>query len=312
MNQQLEVSNQEEVVGIDIGGTTINIGCFQKDGTCTESVTVATPKPAIPEAVVNAIAPVVRKLQNHHNLLGIGVGMPGPTDDNNRIAKIAINLPGWDHNVPLADWLEAETNLVTTVENDANCAAVGEFWLGVGRNFNNFILLTLGTGVGGAIFIDGKLFTGAYGAAGELGLITLYPEGYPCNSGNRGSLEQYCSIGAIIRETGKEPAILGKLAEDGERNAIAFWQKYGTILGAGLASLMYVLTPEAIIIGGGISASSKYFLPATLAEITKRVTPTSRLGLQLLTAQLGNRAGMLGAAKLAWDLLGKNDVKDNQ
>ena len=294
-------SNPEEVIGIDIGGTTISIGCFGADGNCTESVTVATPKPAIPEAVVNAIAPVIRKLQNQHNLLGIGVGMPGPTDEKNRIAKIAINLPGWDRNVPLADWLESETNLATIVENDANGAAIGEFWLGAGRNFQNFILLTLGTGVGGAIFINGKLFKGAYGAAGELGLITLYPEGYPCNSGNRGSLEQYCSIGAIMRETGKEPAILGKLAEQGDKNAIAFWQKYGTILGTGLASLMYVLTPEAIILGGGISASSKYFLPAAKAEIEKRVTPTSRLELKLLTAQLGNNAGMLGAAKLAWD-----------
>ena len=295
------VSNQEEVIGIDIGGTTISIGCFVADGSCTDSVTVATPKPAIPETVVNAIAPVVKKLHSYHNLLGIGVGMPGPTDENNRIAKIAINLPGWDHNVPLADWLETETNLITIVENDANCAAIGEFWLGAGRNFQNFILLTLGTGVGGAIFIDGKLFKGAYGAAGELGLITLYPDGYPCNSGNNGSLEQYCSIGAIRRETGKEPAILGKLAQQGDRNAIAFWQQYGTTLGSGLASLMYVLTPEAIIIGGGISASSKYFLPSAMAEIKRRVTPTSRLELKLLTAQLGNSAGMLGAAKLAWD-----------
>jgi len=90
------------------------------------------------------------------------------------------------------------------------------------RTFNNFILLTLGTGVGGAIFIDGKLFTGVYGAAGELGLITLYPEGYACNSGNRGSLEQYCSITAIIRETGQEPVLLGKLAENGDQKAIAF------------------------------------------------------------------------------------------
>ena len=293
--------NQKEVIGLDIGGTTISIGCFVSDGSCTESVTVATPKPAIPETVVNAIAPVVKKLHSYHNLLGMGVGMPGPTDEHNRIAKIAINLPGWDHNVPLADWLETETNLITIVENDANCAAIGEFWLGAGKNFQNFILLTLGTGVGGAIFIDGKLFKGAYGAAGELGLITLYPDGYPCNSGNNGSLEQYCSIGAIRRETGKEPAILGKLAEQGEQNAIAFWQQYGTTLGIGLASLMYVLTPEAIIIGGGISASSKYFLPSAMAEIKRRVTPTSRLKLKLLTAQLGNNAGMLGAAKLAWD-----------
>ncbi|HHP7232458.1 MAG TPA: ROK family protein [Xenococcaceae cyanobacterium] len=306
------MSNQAEVIGIDIGGTTIGLGCFLADGTCTASVSIATPQPAIPEAVVKAIAPVIRQLQKQHQLFGIGVGMPGPTDELKRIAKIAINLPGWEQNVPLAAWLEAETNLITTVENDANCAAVGEFWLGAGRNLTDFILLTLGTGVGGAIFLNGQLFTGAYGAAGELGLITLQPEGYTCNSGNRGSLEQYCSLTAIRRETGQEPVMLAKLAAIGDQEAIAFWQKYGTILGTGLASLVYVLTPQAVILGGGISASSQYFLPATLAEIEKRVTPTSRLGLELLTAQLGNRAGMLGAAKLAWDLLKKNDVKANQ
>ena len=128
----------------------------------------------------------------------------------------------------------------------------------------------------------------------------MNPEGYPCRSGNQGSLEQYASIGSIIRRTGKEPAAMGQLAQAGDMVALKFWQDYGTLLGAGLASLIYVLTPEAIIIGGGISASSEFFLPSTLKEIEKRVVAPSRLGLQLLTATLGNEAGMLGAAKLVW------------
>lgn len=293
---------QAEVIGIDLGGTAIKLGRFLEDGTCLESLSIATPQPSFPEAVVESIAFTVNKLKDNNNCIAIGIGSPGPADSEGRIAKIAINLIGWD-NVPLADWLEVKTGLPTVVANDANCAGIGEAWLGAGRKFKHSILLTLGTGVGGAIILDGKLFKGHFGAAGELGLTTLDPNGHPCRSGNRGSLEQHASIGAIYRATSKEPAELGKLARLGDRKALEFWHGYGQTLGAGIASLIYVLTPEAVIIGGGISASAEYFLPATIAEIEKRVLPTSRLGLQVLTAELGNKAGMLGAARLAWGLV---------
>lgn len=124
-----------------------------------------------------------------------------------------------------------------------------------------------------------------------------------CNSGNQGSLEQYASVQAIRRRTGKEPAELGAMAKEGDKSALEFWQSYGRDLGVGLASLIYVLTPEAIVIGGGVSASAEFFFPAALAEIEQRVLPSSRAGLQLLVAELGNQAGMVGAAKLAWQKL---------
>ena len=302
LRKKFRVMNEKQVIGIDIGGTTINLGRFLFDGTCSECLSIATPQPATPEAVVKALAFAIQKLSQNHNTQAIGIGMPGPTDKTNRIARVGINLPDWE-DIPLAEWMENLTQLPTTLANDANCAAIGEAWLGAGQNIANFILLTLGTGVGGGIFINGKLFTGSYGAAGELGLITLYPEGYPCNSGNIGSLEQYGSIGAIKRAMGKTPLELGKLAEVGDADALQFWRQYGTTLGAGITSLIYVLTPEAVILGGGISASAEYFFPAILAEINRRVHPSSRVGLKLLKAQLGNNAGAIGAAKLAWDLL---------
>lgn len=298
----------DRVLGIDLGGSAIKLGRFLEDGTCLETISVATPQPAEPKAVVNAIALAVKQLNLDCTCRAIGLGVPGPTDNTRRIAKKSINLPGWD-DVPVADWLEAETGLATILENDANCAAIGEAWLGAGRQFDNFILLTLGTGVGGGIFLDGKLFTGRYGAAGELGLITLNPDGYPCRSGNHGSLEQYASIGSILRHTGKTPAEMGKLARLQDAAALEFWQSYGKSLGAGLASLIYVLTPEAVIIGGGISASSQFFLPSTLKEIEQRVVSPSREDLQLLTAELGNQAGMLGAAKLVWDRIENGKLK---
>jgi glucokinase len=296
-----------EVIGIDLGGTAIKLGSFLEDGTSTKSLMIPTPQPSTPEAVVKAIAAAVRQLNQNNQCVAIGLGTPGPTDASGRIAKVAINLAGWQ-DVPLADWLETKTRLPTIIANDANCAGLGEAWLGAGKKFKNLILLTLGTGVGGAIILDGNLFTGHRGAAGELGLITLNPEGPPCNSGNRGSLEQYLSIGAIRRAMGKEPVELGLLAKAGDTDAIKFWEDYGRLLGAGLASLIYVLTPEAVVIGGGIGASAEFFLPATLAEIEKRVLLSSRVDLQVLTAELGNRAGIVGAAKLAWQLREKLSI----
>ena len=289
---------ESEVIGIDLGGTAIKLGRFLADGTCLQSITVPTPQPATPLAVVEAITDAIYACGGSV-AKAIGLGTPGPADAAGRIARVAINLAGWK-DVPLADWLEAKTGLPTIIANDANCAGLGEAWLGAGRRFRNLILLTLGTGVGGAIILDGKLFTGHQGAGGELGLITLNPDGPECNSGNRGSLEQYVSVQAIRRRTGLEPEELGKLAIAGDLQALEFWQDYGRDLGIGLTSLIYVLTPEAIVIGGGVSASAEFFFPAAIAEIERRVLPSSREGLQLLVAELGNSAGMVGAAKLAW------------
>ena len=288
----------KEVIGIDVGGTAIKLGRFDFNGACVQSLSVATPQPPTPEAVMAVMVDAIAQLDPLQQAIAIGVGTPGPADAAGRIAKIAINLKEW-YNVPLADYIEMKTGKPTIVANDANCAGLGEAWLGAGRRFKNLIMLTLGTGVGGAIIIDGTLFLGHQGAAGELGLITLNPNGNACNSGNQGSLEQHLCVTAIRRHTGKDPDELGALAKIGEPNALTFWQKYGRDLGIGLTSLIYVLTPEAIVIGGGISASAEFFLPSAKAEIQQRVLPTSRYDLQILPAELGNNAGMVGAAKLA-------------
>lgn len=327
---------ETQVIGIDLGGTAIKLGRFGKDGTCHQFLTVPTPQPATPKAVVDVMTETILLAQrsafdvgdsrnstfsqnipkpdlsgppapidNTGDIQAIGIGVPGPTDAQGRISKVAINLTDW-REVPLAEWLEEKTGLPVVIANDANCAGLGEAWLGAGSQFRNMIMLTLGTGVGGAIILDGKLFVGHQGAAGELGLITLNPDGPPCNSGNNGSLEQYVSVQAIRRATGKEPLELANLALAGDRFALEFWQDYGRLLGAGLANLIYVLTPEAVIIGGGVSAGAELFLPMAKKEIERRVLSSSRLGLQLLTAKLGNQAGIAGAAKLAWTKLGNN------
>ena len=293
---------QKEVIGIDLGGTAIKLGRFQEDGTCLQSLNIPTPQPSTPEAVLEVMVAGVQELNVNQQAIAIGVGTPGPADAKGKVAKIAINLVGWQ-DIPLGYWLEEKTGLPAILANDANCAGLGEAWLGAGKKFKNLILLTLGTGVGGAVVLDGKLFTGRLGTAGELGLITLNPDGPPCNSGNNGSLEQYVSVAAIRRQTGKEPEEWGKRARAGDQEALKFWRNYGRLLGAGLTSSIYILTPEAVVIGGGVSASAEFFFPTALAEIERRVMATSRVDLKLVRAEVGNDAGMVGAAKLAWQLI---------
>lgn len=292
----------EQVIGIDLGGTAIKLGRFDRSGSCLQSLTVPTPQPPKPDAVLATFVEAIAQLDPNREAVAIGIGTPGPTDATGRVATVAINLDGWI-NIPVATWLEQRCDRPVILANDANCAGLGEFWLGAGAEFHHLIMLTLGTGVGGAIILNGKLFMGHHGTAGELGLITLYPDGPECNSGNNGSMEQYLSIPAIRRRTGMEPKEVGHRAEQGDEKAIAFWHTYGKDLGAGLASLIYVLTPEAIIIGGGISASADFFLPSAQAEIERRVLSNCRHNLKVLKASLGNQAGMVGAAQLAWQHL---------
>ncbi len=292
-----------QVLGIDVGGTAIKAGLFNRQGACLKWLKVNTPQPSIPSAVFEALLNAIAELDPLKEAAAIGVGLPGPADPAGRIAKISINLDGWDQ-VPLADWLEAKTQRPVILANDANCAGLGEAWLGAGQRFQNFILLTLGTGVGGAIFLNGDLFAGHLGAAGELGLITYIPDGPNCQSGNQGSLEQYLSIESIRRRTGLNPETLGQQALTGDKAALAFWSAYGRDLGNGLTSLIYVLTPQAIVIGGGISASAEFFLPSAWAEIERRVLFPSREGMVIVPAQLENQAGMTGAAQLALKKIG--------
>ncbi|MEM6837080.1 MAG: ROK family protein [Cyanobacteria bacterium P01_C01_bin.120] len=292
------MTNSSQVIGVDLGGTAIKLGRYSDSGNCLAELIVATPQPSTPKAVLTAIVQGIDQLDPDRRSRAIGIGTPGPACVQGRVARVAINLTGWQ-DVPLAEWIEAKTGLPTVLANDANCAGLGEAWLGAGCQFQDLIVLTLGTGVGGAIILNGELFVGRTGAAGELGLITLNPEGSPCNSGNRGSLEQHCSVQAVRRETGCEPSKLAAQALAGDAAAIAYWQQYGRHLGAGLASLIYVLTPEAVILGGGISAGADLFLTTLWQEIEQRVLPSSREDLQILTAQLGNQAGMVGAARLA-------------
>ena len=291
-----------QLIGVDLGGTAIKLGRFSEGGDLLAEAECPTPQPAMPGAVAVAIAEAVAALDPDRLADRVGIGHPGPADRAGRTARIAINLPGW-RDVPLADWLEPMLQRRVTCANDANCAAIGELWHGAARGSRDVLLLTLGTGVGGAVLLGGDLFTGHGGAAAEPGLIGLQPDGPPCNSGNRGSLESYCSIAGLRRLSAVPPPELCRMAEQGDPEALAVWAEYGRLLGVGISSLLYLFTPELVLLGGGLSAACPHFLPALWRQVEERVLAVSRDGLRIERCALGNGAGRLGAARLALDRL---------
>ena len=290
--------NSPEVIGIDLGGTAIKLGRFSIDGHLLEDQQLQTPQPATPGAVCVALVEAIEALDPDRRASIVGIGLPGPMDVEARVAKVCINLPGWEE-VPLADWLEPRLQRRVTLANDGNCALVGEAWKGAAKGYSDVVMLTLGTGVGGGVMLSGQLFTGHNGAAAEPGLIGLDPEGPPCNSGNRGSLEQFASISALRRLWDGDPAELAALAANGDAEAQAVWSRYGSTLGVGISSLVYMFTPELVLVGGGISGAATHFLPSVRKEVAQRVQAMSRQGLRIDVCALGNGAGRLGAARLA-------------
>ena len=295
--------SNSQVIGIDLGGTAIKLARFSRSGELLAEAQLPTPQPAVPGAVTMALCEAVEQLDPQHHAGVVGIGLPGPMDAAARVARVCINLPGWEE-VPLADWLEPRLERRVTLANDGNCAVVGEAWLGAAQGYADVVLLTLGTGVGGGVLLNGSLFTGHNGAAAEPGLIGVDPEGPACNSGNRGSLEQFASIGALRRLSERDPRELARAAEAGDPEALAVWACYGSRLGVGITSLVYLFTPELVLLGGGLAGAAPHFLPALRREVETRVQAVSREGLRIEACALGNGAGRLGAARLALQRLG--------
>ena len=303
MSSDASGHNSSQVIGIDLGGTAIKLARFSRSGDLLAEAQLPTPQPAMPGAVTMALCEAVEELDPQRLAAVVGIGLPGPMDATARVARVCINLPGWEE-VPLADWLEPRLERRVTLANDGNCAVVGEAWLGAAQGYADVVLLTLGTGVGGGVLLNGSLFTGHNGAAAEPGLIGVDPEGPACNSGNRGSLEQFASIGALRQLSEREPRELGRAAAAGDPEALAVWDRYGSSLGVGITSLVYMFTPQLVLLGGGLAGAAPHFLPALRREVESRVQAVSREGLRIEACALGNGAGRLGAARLALQRLG--------
>ncbi|MBS6194323.1 MAG: ROK family glucokinase [Clostridiales bacterium] len=303
--------------GIDIGGTTVKCGLFQTDGQLCEKWEVKTRteeggKYILPDVADSILKKMSEKGITKEEVTGVGVGVPGPVLKEREVA-VAVNLH-WGHTM-LADQLEELLgNIPVKVGNDANVAALGEMWKGGGEGTSNLIMVTLGTGVGGGIIVDGKIVTGSHGAGGEIGHANVEPEETECcNCGNKGCLEQMASATGIVRlankilteETGetvlKNGPISAKSVFDaykaGDKAAAKIVDKFAGYLGNALAIFSCVVDPEVIVIGGGVSKAGQPLIDA-VEKYYRRDAFLSCKDTPVVLAKLDNDAGIYGAAKL--------------
>ncbi len=306
-------------IGIDIGGMSIKVGIVDRDGHIIKKDRVVTDVEGGPNKIIDDIGKLVRSLidPKDRDFVGIGIGCPGAINSATGTVDRAYNLK-WE-NVPLAELLARYINKPIKVSNDANVAALGETMFGVGRMYSDTIFLTLGTGVGGGIIIDNKLYEGNESKGAELGHMVLVVDGEPCSCGRRGCMEAYCSASALIRETKKmmerdrnslmwkySPTldeVNGKTAfecsKQGDGAACEVVNYYVKYLGEGMLNFANIFRPQAIILGGGVCAQGDYLIYKLKDYCKDRnygFYGTPRF--DILTAQLGNDAGIIGAAGL--------------
>jgi glucokinase len=309
-------------VGIDIGGTKVMAGVVDADGNILEKLRAETPdKSKSPKVVEDTITELVLDLSERHDVHAVGIGAAGWVDANRSRVLFAPHLAWRDE--PLKERLTERLRVPVMVDNDANTAAWAEWRFGAGRGENDLVMITLGTGIGGAILEDGQVKRGRYGVAGEFGHMQVVPGGHRCPCGNRGCWEQYSSGNALVREArelaaadspvaygiidrvdGQIPEITGplitELAREGDAMCVELFQEIGQWLGVGLANLAAALDPSCFVIGGGVSAADDLLIDPARDAFRRHLTGRGyRPEARIAKAELGPEAGMVGAADLA-------------
>ncbi|GAA1307018.1 MAG: ROK family glucokinase [Brachybacterium tyrofermentans] len=307
-------------IGVDIGGTKIAAGVVDEDGGIIAATTRSTPATDA-ELIEAGVADAVAELRAEHEVVGVGVGAAGFVSADRRTVRFAANL-AWRQR-PLADELERLTGLPVVVENDANAAGWAEYRFGAATEAKHMLMVTLGTGLGGAIVLDGQLIRGGDGFAGEVAHMTAVPDGQWCGCGRKGCLEQYTSGTALVRTAKRRAAagdpamgplvqaaggakkeidgpLITRVAHQGDPGAQELIAELGTWLGLGMASISSLLDPEVIVVGGGVAAAGEMLLaPAREAYAANLTARTHRTLAPFVLASMGNRAGIVGAADLA-------------
>jgi glucokinase len=304
------------VIGVDLGGTNLRTALLSPDGDVLDKHKEATLasagwKQVIARLVENIQLQRSSAVRKGLTVTGVGVGAPGVIQMDKGIVVKSPNFPDWN-NLPLKEELEKALRVPVFIENDANAAALGEQWRGAGRGINSMILLTLGTGVGGGIVLNNLIWQGADGMAGEIGHMTVIPEGRPCGCGNTGCLEMYASARGIvqsyrealgIKDSGKAPEITSEqvylAAREGEAAARRVMKDMGRMLGIGIANLINIFNPQMIVIGGGVKDAWELFIGATHEEIMRRAFRVPAERTEIVPSLLGDDAGMVGAAAVA-------------
>lgn len=314
-------------VGIDIGGMSVKAGVVDKDGNIIKKGKVATDVDGGADKIIADISELVLELADpkDRDFVGIGIGCPGAINSATGTVDCAYNLK-W-RNVALAEKLSRRINKPICVSNDANVAALGETMFGVGRMYHNTVMLTLGTGVGGGIIIDDKLYEGNESKGGELGHMVLVVDGEPCTCGRRGCMEAYCSATALMRETkkamladksslmwkyspvleevnGKTAFECSKAGDASAQKVVDYFVKY---LGEGMLNYANIFRPQAIILGGGVCAQGTFLIDRLKDYCEERDYGFAGMPrFDILVAQLGNDAGIIGAAALIFSNMRQN------
>ena len=305
------------VVAADLGGTNLRMAAVSFDGDIVKRVKLPTPESGCKEEIVKSICRAAAECTSGLPVepSALALAVPGTIDNSSGVVMRAPNLPDLD-GFNFVDAVRAETKLPVFIENDANAAAIGESWLGASRGYSNSVMVTLGTGVGGGIIIDGKIVRGIDGTAGEIGHINVEPEGLPCGCGSHGCLEQYASASAIARtaqaafksnsETQGEldSEDVYQYAADGAEWAREIFSRQGYYLGLALGDLINCLNPEVVVIGGGAAAGWDAFTPTLRQQLEIRAYAEAVARANIVRAELGDNAGILGAAKVAFESLG--------
>ncbi len=301
------------ILGIDIGGTKIKLGIVTPGGGVVEDSKIDTVASDGPAEAAGRIEGWYRKLgPDCQGIRAVGVGCAGLVDGKKGVLRYSPNLPGWT-GADLGSIFRERFGLPVTVANDANCAAWAEYRSGSGAGSGCFVCLTLGTGVGGGIVIDGRLYTGSGGFAGEIGHQVIMADGPECSCGNRGCLESLVGTGAIMeryaRAEGRsgrpaplDPSLgvkeISRAAGSGDRSAAEVLMETGRILGIGLANIANILNPELIAVGGGVSGAGEIILGPARETMNGHIMGDGISSVRVVAAELGNKASFLGAALL--------------
>ncbi len=301
--------NKPLALGLDLGGSSIKWGLVNSKGDIIKKGKTGLDDLS-PSSVIHSLGNIITSVLKEHRdeVLAIGLGSPGLLDHTRRIVRYSPNFPEWK-NVPLAEKLETVAEGVPVfVENDANLLVFSETRWGAAVGEKDVIMLTLGTGVGGGVMVNGQLLTGSGGGGGELGYITVDPDG-PDYVVNRGCLESYCNIRGVLR-TAKEvygdmefpgsPEALAQAAKDGDADAVRVWEFVGHQLGIGIATLINIFNPRLVLVGGGVSGAGEFLLEPARKSASERSHVENFSEVEIRQAGLGAESGLYGAAALAF------------
>jgi len=282
-----------------LGGTKIAAAAADECGCIISEIIVPTEALKGKKQVIKNIKKAVETLAKsiRGKILKIGIGIPGPIDYKKGLVIDPPNLPGWKK-VNLGEELSKFFKVPVFLDNDANCAALGEALFGAGQRANDFIYITVSTGIGGGIIIDRKLYRGANGSAGEFGHMIIDPHGFKCGCGNYGDLEAMASGTSIKTRSGEDAMAIHIKAQQGDKKALKVINETAYYLGIGIANLVNIFNPELVIVGGGLSNLGELLLAPTRKEFYKHALALPKRSVKIVRAKLGARAGLLGAIAL--------------